>query len=148
MMEGRNSRHTTFAKCSRGDEIRTILATDCVRLYMPVAGSHHCEMGVSRRTLLILCVVAVAAFVVTLIAAHRPQEARTIKPEPATAPAPDALRMSDPRLSAVAAPMWRSNPAAQKAGPPDANADRSSATSAEDAARAAAQLAQAQSQSN
>jgi hypothetical protein len=96
----------------------------------------------TRRTFVLLCLAAAAAFVVTFLLVRSPAD--RVSTQSAASPKPATLAVN----SGVAAPAaanrrvdTQQNPAVQKAGPPNPEALRTAAASAESAARAAADLA-------
>ena len=110
-------------------------------LYIKHPDSQNLRMPVGGRRLLITLIMLVAlGFCAVLLVVH-PRTSHsgsdgTTSLTPARATAPSSV--PNDRLSAVA---LRPNPAAQRAGPPDPIAERAAAAAAQNAAKAAAELA-------
>jgi len=115
-------------------------ATDMIS---PMPKQYFSEM---RRTALVLCLLVVVAFIATItLVRHRNSVADGLSNEAPATIAVAPARAERPIATAHAADSTDrrqpENPAAQKAGPPDPEARRLAAASAENAARAAAELA-------
>ena len=98
----------------------------------------------ARRPYLVLWVVIVVGFVATIAVLRTWNDKSPDAREPTTSTARAAIRVQAPahvRATVNYGNRQQENPAAQKAGTPDPEAQRLSADSAESAARAAADLA-------
>jgi hypothetical protein len=127
------------------DEIGSALTTDRVparsTLYSDFVGAHHWQ--VTRREYLLIASLVAASFALTLVWVRFAGESGQ-GTDAASLPTPSAAAAESASPSPpanVPAARWRANPAAQKAGPPDQRAQRSATAGAENAAQAAAELA-------